>query len=334
MKKYVFTCGDINGIGPEIVVKTLNKISKENTPIENSDQFIFNCPINVFNDACNLVNADFKYSVTKKYDKKNSSQIIVIDIGESKLIKGIPTRDSGKIAFASLKLGFKLVKEKKVNAIITAPISKYSLKLAGINSLGHTGLLAKWSKAKNHLMMFLSGNINAALLTIHEPIKNIPKLVNKKKLIDSINLIYQTFNTDMNIENPRIAVLGLNPHAGEDGMIGKEEQKIIIPLIEKLKKKIIIDGPFSADGFFASKKYKDFDCVLGMYHDQVLIPFKMMNFSNGVNYTAGLPIVRTSPDHGTAFDIAWQNKADESSLYEAYRYAKIISANRGTNGKH
>jgi 4-hydroxy-L-threonine phosphate dehydrogenase PdxA len=174
-------------------------------------------------------------------------------------------------------------------------------------------------------MMFLSCEMNAALVTIHEPIRKVPGLITQKLLKDKIGVVKKMLQSDLAFKDIRIAVLGLNPHAGESGNIGKEEGKIIKPVIDKLN---YCDGPFSPDAFFANRLYKNYDCIVGMYHDQLLIPFKMLNFSRGVNYTAGLPIVRTSPDHGTAFDIAGKGIADESSMLQAFRYADIIVNNR------
>jgi 4-hydroxythreonine-4-phosphate dehydrogenase len=331
MKKFVFTCGDINGIGPEIVVKVLNRVAKESSQKENPGQFFFICPSNVFKEAYALVNADFNYIINKKFVEGKDPGINIIDSGKVKIRPGLAASKSGKAAYKSVKSAFNLVKEKKADAMITAPISKKALKLAGISFTGHTEMLAKWSGTKKYIMMFLSEKMNAALLTIHEPLKKVPGLITAKKIREALETVNKTFKNDLNIPNPRISLLGLNPHAGEEGVTGREEKKIIIPLVKKLNMEYNLSGPFPADGFFASGKFKDFDLVLGMYHDQVLIPFKMMNFSTGVNYTAGLPIVRTSPDHGTAFDIAWENKADESSLYQAYKYAELISVNRYRN---
>ena len=175
--------------------------------------------------------------------------------------------------------------------------------------------------------------MNAALITIHKPIKEVSSLISKELISDKLEVIINSMNKDFNIKSPSIAVLGLNPHAGENGLIGDEEKNIIEPIIKKFKKKVNITGPFVPDAFFANHSYKNFDIVIGMYHDQVLIPFKMLNFSSGINYTAGLPIVRTSPDHGTAFDIAGKNLANELSILEAYHYAENIVNNRIANAK-
>ncbi|RPI75302.1 MAG: 4-hydroxythreonine-4-phosphate dehydrogenase PdxA [Ignavibacteriales bacterium] len=325
MKNFVFTCGDINGIGPEIAVKTLNRIcSQKNT------RFIFVCPSNVFSETIQTIKPNFKYEIVKHFVRGLEPQVQIINIGNTKIIPGKPTKLSGKISFNALEVAFGLTRQKIADAMITAPISKTAFNLAGISFPGHTELLARWSGSKNFLMMFLSKKMNAALLTIHEPVKNISLMISKEKLKSSLEIINKTLRYDLNIRNPKIAVLGLNPHAGENGLIGDEEEKIVKPVLKSFNN---VDGPFSSDAFFGSKKYKDYNLILGMYHDQVLIPFKMINFSSGINFTAGLDIIRTSPDHGTAYDIAWQNRADERSFFEAYQFARLISFNRKQNEK-
>lgn len=324
MKNFVFTCGDINGIGPEIVVKTLNKICTQN-----NTRFSFICPSNVFLETIQFVKPVFKYEIVKKYVRSLTASVQIIDIGNARITPGRPTKQSGKISFDSLKYAFTLTINKHADALITAPISKLAFNLAGIPFPGHTELLAEWSGSKKFLMMFLSKKMNAALLTIHEPLAGIPHLLTKEKLKESLEIVTSALKKDLNIPEPKIAVLGLNPHAGESGLIGKEEELIVKPVLKSFNKNV--DGPFSPDAFFGSNKFYNYDLILGMYHDQVLIPFKMINFSSGVNYTAGLKIVRTSPDHGVAYDIAWQNSADERSIYEAYKYARMISFNRRKN---
>ena len=200
--------------------------------------------------------------------------------------------------------------------------------MAGINFSGQTEMFARWSNTKNYAMTFLSKKMCAALFTIHHPLKDISKLLTFKRLSTLVDVIINTLKFDLEILEPKIAVLGLNPHAGENGIIGREEIDIIRPVIKKYTKSVEIAGPFSSDAFFGSKAYKNYDMIIGMYHDQVLIPFKILNFGGGVNYTAGLPIVRTSPDHGVAYDIAGKFIADESSILQAFKYAKRIVNNR------
>lgn len=326
MKKFVFTCGDTNGIGPEIVIKTLNKIAEKSPHF-----FYFICPENIFINTAEIIKPEFQYVFTRKFSPLQSVKVSIINIKNVKQELGKPTKKSGKTSFDAIRLSYVLASKNKVDAIITAPISKTAVNLAGINYPGHTEMYADWTGAKNFLMTFLSEKINAGLVTIHEPVKKIPGLINAKNLSEKINISAEMLINDLNIKSPKIALLGLNPHAGEDGLIGKEEEKILKPVIKKHKYKNFLKGPFSSDAFFGNKLYEKFDFVLGMYHDQVLIPFKLMNFGAGVNYTAGLPVIRTSPDHGTAYDIAGKNKADEGSIVQAFRYAEKIAYNRIKN---
>lgn len=325
MNKIVFTCGDINGIGPEIIIKTLNSITWKTF-----NTFYIVCPKNVFIDTSLKIRPKFKFKFVRKFEEDIDFQVHIIDMGNKQYNYGKPTSISGKTSFDSIKIACKLAIESKVDAIVTAPISKHALNLAEINFPGHTEMLAEWTHSQDFVMTFLSPKMNAALLTIHRPLKDVPKLITKSSVKKKIDVLIKMLKYDLLLEEPKIAVLGLNPHAGEEGLIGTEEEKIIKPLLNTFKNKNI-SGPYSADAFFGSGKYKDYDLIIGMYHDQALIPFKLLNFGKGVNYTAGLPIVRTSPDHGVAFDIAGTGNADESSLIEAYTYADKIVHNRKEN---
>ncbi|MHB8580481.1 MAG: 4-hydroxythreonine-4-phosphate dehydrogenase PdxA [Ignavibacteriaceae bacterium] len=323
MNKFVFTCGDVNGIGPEIVIKTLNKIY-----LNKDDRFYFICPNEVFLNTIKKTKPHFKYKFLSHAEDTKIASISIVDIGETKQRTGTPTVESGTSAYNAILLAFHYAKSNFVDAIITAPISKTALKLAGINFPGHTEILSSLCKTSDYAMTFLSSKLNAALLTIHEPIKNIPNLITSIALHNKFEVVIRMLKEDLRIEAPKIAVLGLNPHAGENGFIGREEKEIIIPLLKKNKYAKYFSGPFPPDAFFANRLYKNYNLTFGMYHDQVLIPFKLLNFGKGVNYTAGLPIIRTSPDHGTAYDIAGKNIADESSMLEAFYYAKKIVRNR------
>jgi len=322
MKYFVFTCGDINGIGPEISIKTFNNIKNDKNKI------VFVCPANVFYKTLEKAqtSCDFRIINDPAEISSDSSMVDVLDIGRAVITKGKPTKESGKAAYKALELAFEVVLMYDQAALITAPISKEAFKMAGVKYPGHTEMLADWCMTDNFGMMFLSEEMKCALATIHVPLKDVPKLITKKNIEKKFYLLLTSLKDDFNIKSPRIAVLGLNPHSGENGNIGKEEQKEIIPVVNKFKKNV--EGPFVPDAFFGMQMHKEFDCTLGMYHDQVLIPFKMMNFSTGVNYTCGLPIVRTSPDHGTAYGIAWKGIADESSMVQAYKWAKQILLNR------
>lgn len=324
MSKFIFTCGDVNGIGPEIVLKTLQRIHNKRS----KDQFIFICPRNVFINTHRSLHIKFPFEIINKIEELSSSRISILALPDGKINAGIATKDSGKISFKALELSYKLLSKNLADAVVTAPISKFAINKAGYDFSGQTEMFANWTKSKNYLMTFLSENINAGLVTTHIPIKQVSKAINKTKISNALKIIIQTAKVDLGIEDVKIAVLGLNPHSGENGLLGKEEQEIIEPVLKLKEFKTIVEGPFPTDGFFAREKFKDFIFVLGMYHDQVLIPYKMIDKGLGVNFTAGLPIVRTSPDHGSAFDIAGKNIADDSSFYSAYQYAKKIVSNR------
>lgn len=328
MSNFIFTCGDVNGIGTEIIIKSLNKLYNS-TP----HNFIFITPINVFDSVIKNIQPAFSYNIVENIPDKFYKKVTILKLPDTEIEYGKVSSHSGLTAFNSIKTAFNFLKEKKADAMITAPISKKALTIAGINYPGHTEMLADWCNTDNFLMVFLSEKMKSALVTIHLPVKNIAKEITLLKLTSSFEIIINTLQNDFLIPNPKVAILGLNPHAGEDGVIGKEEGEIIIPAINSSKFKNHLFGPFSPDAFFGRHRYKDFDLVLGMYHDQVLIPFKMLNSGKGVNYTAGLPIVRTSPDHGVAFDIAGKFTADESSILEAFYSAERIVNNRKLNAE-
>lgn len=323
MLKLAFTCGDINGIGPEIVVKTLNSIYN---PAKYEIKFF--CPHNVFEKTASIVQPAFDFQLLKKNENVSAGDnVTILDLGRYKQTVGNATADAGIASVDSILEAYYSVKKNRSDAIITAPISKTSLQKAGINFPGHTEMLASLTKTKKYLMTFLSSKLICGLATIHEPVKNISRILSYTRLQNSINILYDMLVRDLLLSNPTLAVLGLNPHAGENGNIGKEELNVIKPAVDSFGTKNI-QGPFVPDAFFGAKKYKNYNAVLGMYHDQALIPFKLLNFDKGVNYTAGLPIVRTSPDHGTGYDIAGKGIADPSSMIEAVKWAVKIVNNR------
>ncbi len=323
MRKFVFTCGDINGIGPEICVKTFNKIFNPK-----KYGILFVCPANVFEVIIRKIKPEFKYSIIKNLKEFKPDRVNVLDLGKANFTPGKPTKVSGRIAYKAINQALKSIDEGYAGALITAPISKHAVGLAGLDFPGHTELLASRYKVKNFSMMFLSSSMKVGLVTIHEPLKKVPHLITAKNLVNTIETVGKSLESDFGIAEPELAVLGLNPHAGEKGRIGKEEMQTIKPVIRKFKN---VYGPFVPDAFFGEKLYKNFDAVIGMYHDQVLIPFKLLNFRKGVNFTAGLPFVRTSPDHGTAFDIAGKFIADETSMIEAFKWADKILKYRKRN---
>ncbi len=326
MKRFVFTCGDINGIGPEIALKALNKISLRNK----ETQFILIIPENVFKNTSRLIKPLFNYQIIKddKFNIAKSNQVLVLATNSFKQQIGKATVSSGRAAYLALKTSFDLLMNKKADAVITAPVSKTALKLAGVKYPGQTEMYADWCGVKNFVMTFLSKKLKVGLYSIHIPLKEVSKSLNTKAFTSKLQSLISMLIIDLGIKNPRIAVLGLNPHAGENGIIGKEEKEFIEPILKQKKFSEIIEGPFSSDAFFANRRFEKYDMVFGLYHDQVLIPFKYINAGTGVNYSAGLPIIRTSPDHGTAYDIAGKGIADESSMIEAYKYAELILKNR------
>lgn len=312
MIKIGITCGDINGIGPEISIKAIKQLKGDY-------KFYLIGPKNVWLQQISL----------NKFDE--FEKIEFVDLGKYKTSIGTPTLTSGKISLEAIKESIRLWDEKVIDVIITAPISKEAINKAGSKFPGHTEIYAKHFNTNKYAMLFLSNSIFAGLVTIHVPIKEVPKLLTRELLETKISAVRESLIRDFKIRSPKIAILGLNPHAGESELIGQEEAEIIEPVIKKLSgNKFGIYGPFSPDGFFGQKDFKNYECVLGMYHDQVLIPFKLLNFNSGVNFTAGLPLIRTSPDHGTAFKIAGKNLADHRSMLAAIKYAIKIYKNRNS----
>jgi 4-hydroxythreonine-4-phosphate dehydrogenase len=209
------------------------------------------------------------------------------------------------------------LKEKHIQGVVTAPIHKKNVQGNNFRYTGHTPFFKEGAGAQDVLMLLYAMNIKVALLTEHIAVSEIAQNITREAILSKLNLLHQSLRKDFGIDKPRIAVLGLNPHAGDEGLIGKEEETIIEPAIKEVKQSMLVYGPFSADAFFARRSYLKFDAVLAMYHDQGLIPFKTISVGEGVNFTAGLPFVRTSPDHGTAFDIAGKNVADATSFTTA-----------------
>ncbi|HEY6082123.1 MAG TPA: 4-hydroxythreonine-4-phosphate dehydrogenase PdxA, partial [Chitinophagaceae bacterium] len=223
------------------------------------------------------------------------------------------------------------LRDKQIEGLVTAPIHKKNIQSADFKYTGHTPFLKEAFGVKEVVMLMVSENMRVALVTEHVPLKEVVKYITPEIINSKLQVLKESLTRDFGIENPRIAVLGLNPHAGDEGLIGDEEKNIILPAVAQAKNSnILCFGPYSADAFFARETYLKFDAVLAMYHDQGLIPFKSLSIGQGVNYTAGLPVVRTSPDHGTAFDIAGKNTADESSFREAvFTCVDIINRRNG-----
>ncbi len=322
MKKLVITMGDPGGIGPEIIINALqsSQISENYLPIVIGDLL-------VIKEAISLLKAPLNIRTIKSPDeaKPLKNSVNCIDIGIiKKFKKNKPTTEGGNACVNYIKQAAELALHKKVDGIVTAPISKKALKLAGSEWPGHTEMLAHFTKTKDYAMMFIGGPLRIILTTIHTALKDVPNSITPQKIVKTIRFAKKACDM-LKIKNPRIAVAGLNPHAGEAGRFGDEEIKKIIPAIQKARKEgIHVSGPYPPDIVF-HKAYKgELDVVVCMYHDQGLIPLKMIAFDKGVNMTLGLPFIRTSPDHGTAYDIAWKGIANPSSMIEAIKLAAIL----------
>jgi 4-hydroxythreonine-4-phosphate dehydrogenase len=263
--------------------------------------------------------AHFNYQSIIDFTKVKHKQINIYNCWEEDVIinPGQLNETAGKYAVKSLLAAANALKEGHIQGLVTAPIHKKNVQSAEFNFTGHTPFLKETAKANDVLMLLYADNLRVALVTEHVPVKSIAQNITKEAIVSKLNLLYQSLRRDFGIDKPKIAVLGLNPHAGDEGLIGNEEEQIIKPAIKEAKQNMLVFGPYSADAFFARRSYQQFDAVLAMYHDQGLIPFKTIAVGEGVNFTAGLPFVRTSPDHGTAFDIAGKNKADITSFVTA-----------------
>jgi 4-hydroxythreonine-4-phosphate dehydrogenase len=317
MRKLAVTIGDPGGIGPEVVLKALLSVANECLPIIVGDLSVIEEAVRAFKipltirTISNVEDASLSPGISWCIDMKSLKTYA----------KGKPSAENGKACVDYLRKAVWLAMEKKVDGIVTAPISKEALKLAGFRWPGHTEMLAEFTGTKEYAMMLVGGPLRVILVTIHTALKNVPALVTKERVLGTI-LLARKACAMLGIKEPKIAVAGLNPHAGESGVLGSEEIKEIAPAIMQAKEQgIAVQGPYPPDVVF-HKAYKgDVDMVVCMYHDQGLIPLKMIAFEKGVNVTVGLPIIRTSPDHGTAYDIAWKGIAEPSSMIEAIRLA-------------
>ncbi|MFM7852769.1 MAG: 4-hydroxythreonine-4-phosphate dehydrogenase PdxA [Flammeovirgaceae bacterium] len=321
------TLGDLNGIGPEVVIKALadHRIAGMIVPVVYGSTRV----LSYYRKLMNL--EEFNYSQVKTKGQFFPKSINVVNCWEEviEILPGVPSRSSGKAALLSLKRVVEDAKEGFIDGFVTGPIDKNTIHGDDFPYRGHTEYLTKEFEASESLMLMVGENLKVALVTEHIPVKEIANAITKERVELKIRLLELSLKKDFQLQKPKIAVLGLNPHAGDEGLLGKEENEIIKPVINDLKLKgKLIFGPYPADGFFASGQHVKYDAVLAMYHDQGLVAFKTLAFDNGVNFTAGLPVVRTSPDHGTAYNIAGKNLADESSLRQAIFMACDIVKNR------
>lgn len=310
--------GDVNGIGPEVVLKTLGLVD------------LSSIHVLLFTNQ-NVI--DFYLDkIDNSLPDSQLSRINIIDPNPETTISPTPgalQKEAGLHAMKSIEKGIEYVLKQKADALVTAPISKDAVNQAGYAIPGHTEFLAERTDTDEVLMTLVSDRLRVALVTTHIPISEVASQLSQKTIIGKARLLHTSLKQDFGVEDPRIAVFGLNPHAGDGGVIGMEEIEIIEPAIQLLKESgIEAEGPFPADGFFGSNIQKHFDGILAMYHDQGLVPFKALSFGSGVNFTAGLPIIRTSPDHGTAFGIAGKGIADPSSFMAAFELAVQLAKRR------
>jgi len=310
------TTGDLNGIGTEVIIKTFsdNRMLELCTPVI----FASNKVINYYRRI--VTEHAFNFTSTKDLTKLNPKQVNIFNCWDEEvpLQPGVLTDAAGKYAIRSLMVATQCLKDGQLDAIVTAPIHKSNTNLPDFPYTGHTPYFKEKFGAKDVVMLLFSNSLRVALATEHIPISKVAASITKELLQSKLSILRECLIKDFGIDKPKIAVLGLNPHAGDEGQIGNEEQTVIRPAIDQQKQNgNLVFGPYSADSFFARGTYTEFDAVLAMYHDQGLVAFKTLAQGDGVNYTAGLSIVRTSPDHGTAFDIAGKNLADPSSFREA-----------------
>jgi 4-hydroxythreonine-4-phosphate dehydrogenase len=322
------TLGDYNGIGPEVILKALegNQLSKLCTPI------IYGS-LRVLNQYRNLLEMkDWTLHGIQKPEQANLKLTNVITCWhdhQTEIAPGKITAEAGQGSLSSLKRAVEDLRSGKIQAVVTGPINKDNIQSDDFKFPGHTEYLAEAFGAEEALMFMVSGDLRVGVLTGHIPLEKVRSQITTEKLTAKIEQMLKSLKGDFGIKKPRLAILGLNPHAGENGLLGNEEMEVIEPVIKSFKEKgHLVIGPFPADGFFAARTYKKYDAVLAMYHDQGLIPFKTLAFNEGVNFTAGLPVVRTSPDHGTAYNIAGKNQASEGSLLQAIYQACDISRYR------
>lgn len=322
------THGDINGIGYEVIVKSLapEGITELFTPVI----FGYSSLLRKASEISGIDN--FEVHVVKDLSEIQSGKINVIEPQRElpTLTPGQISEIGGNLAVEALEMSVAALKNGDIDVLVTAPISKEAAQSEKFNFPGHTEYLENRIGDGNASQMILChNNLRVALLSTHLPLAKVSETVRKEKIIEAVDLLSETLKKDFGIERPKIAVLSLNPHAGDGGVLGAEENEQIQPAIEELQSKgILAFGPYPSDGFFGHGSYTKFDGILAMYHDQGLAPFKTLAASGGVNFTASLPFVRTSPDHGTAFDIAWQGKADHSSMKEAIYMAIDIFRRR------
>ena len=324
--RILLSMGDYNGIGPEIIMKSFSEKPDDSSVIIAAGHE------KIFEFYRKNLSIDTELNLIKNIKEAKSGALNIfntISADDIDIQPGSLTKHAGKSSMKTIKKILNLCLDGQADAMVTAPISKEAIHLGGYNYPGHTEFLAELSGSADYLMMLVSGDLRVALTTIHVPVSEVPRLISESLILQKLRILHESLKFDFKISKPKISVLGLNPHAGDGGVIGREELDIIAPALQKANlNDIDASGPHSADSFFGSGEYKKYDAILAMYHDQGLIPFKTLSFGSGVNFTAGLPVVRTSPDHGTAYNIAGQNKADYRSFTAALELAILLAENK------
>lgn len=334
--RVAISIGDINGIGPEVILKCLSdrRIYRFFTPIVVGSSAALRSHATLLGMKKLEVRA---ISDLEEIDDAGEHAVWVLDESPDEdppLRIGQTTEAAGRVAISAVSQATDLCIQGQAHAMVTAPISKEAVSRAGFPVPGHTEYIASRCNCPVFTMMMVAGDLRVGLVSAHVPLRDVPSVVTQETILEKTDIISQSLQTDFGIERPRIAVLGLNPHAGDGGVIGDEENSVVRPAVEEARQRgSLVFGPFPADGFFASRKFQSYDAVLAMYHDQGLGPFKVLSFNSGINFTAGLPIVRTSPDHGTAFDIAGEGKASAESMRNAMYAAIDIARRRRSDGK-
>jgi len=310
------TIGDINGVGPEVIIKTFsdNRMLTICTPV------IYGSSKAISFYKKSLSQNEFNFNTINSIQEIKFKKVNLINCWEEEINiePGTASATSGKYAFTALQKACEDLSKNNLDVIVTAPIDKKTMQQEGFRFPGHTEYLTQQFGGNESLMMLVNEGLRVATVTGHMALSEVSAALTKELIASKIAVMNYSLKRDFGIRKPRIAVMGLNPHSGDNGLLGNEEQEFIKPAIDESSQNgILVFGPYSADGFFGSSQFSSFDGVLAMYHDQGLIPFKSISFGTGVNYTAGLPIVRTSPDHGTGYDIAGKNIASESSFRKA-----------------
>lgn len=325
--KIGITHGDVNGISYEVMIKALqdHRINEHFTPV------IYGLSKALSFQRKNMGANDFNYKIINNAQQAYQKKVNIINISneEFKVEHGKSTKEAGRLAFKALEYAQKDLKSGHIHALVTAPLNKANIQSEDFRFSGHTEYFTSVFGAESALMLMVFNNIRIGTLTGHLPLKNVAGSITEDLILKKLDILHKSLQLDFNIQKPKIALLSINPHAGDHGVIGNEDEEIVVPAIKKAKAKdYLVYGPYPADGFFGSGEFNNFDATLAMYHDQGLIPFKIFAFEGGVNFTAGLPYVRTSPAHGTAYDIAGKNISSSDAMRQALYLAADIYKNR------